>query len=95
MRIRSARGDRRSGAAAVEMAFCIIPLFMLFFGIFEYGRYMMDRNLLDNAVRAACRLAVAHNTDIYLLGPAGGSGHYVANTNTTVADTVSALLAGM
>jgi Flp pilus assembly protein TadG len=95
MRIRST-GQSRGGAAAVEMAFCIIPLFMLFFGIFEYGRYMMDRNLLDNAVRAGCRLAVAHNTDKYLLGPAssqGGSGVANVSPTTTVSDTISLLLA--
>jgi len=78
------------------MAFCIIPLFMLLFGIFEYGRYMMDRNLLDNAVRAACRLAVAHNTDTALLGPASTTGN-CANTTAplgTVTDVITTLLGG-
>jgi Flp pilus assembly protein TadG len=92
MRIRNTRG--RSGAAAVEMAFCLVPLFMLVFGIFEYGRFMMDRNLIDNAVRAACRLALANNTDPNLLKPAAGP--FVANTNpgTNVELTVTTLLGG-
>jgi Flp pilus assembly protein TadG len=91
MRAAHVRASVRSGAAAVEMAFCLIPLLMLFFGIFEYGRFMMDRNLMDNAVRAACRLALAHNTDTNLLGPGPG---YVTGTTTTVTDTVNTLLGG-
>jgi Flp pilus assembly protein TadG len=89
MRVRNTRVDDRSGAAAVEMAFCLIPLFMLFFGIFEYGRFMMDRNLMDDAVCSACRLAVANNTDPNLLGP--GS---VTNGNTNVPNLFTRMMAG-
>jgi len=73
------------------MAFCLFPLLALFFGIFEYGRFMMDRNLMDNAVRAACRLALVYNTDSNLLGPGSP---YISGTTTTVTDTVNTLLGG-
>jgi Flp pilus assembly protein TadG len=93
MRVNNVRADDRGGAAAVEMAFCLIPLFTLIFGIFEYGRFMMDRNLMDNAVRAGCRMALAHNTDANLLGPGPPYINGVA-PSTTVQDTVTRLLGG-
>ena len=34
----------------------------LVFGIFEYGRLMMDWSLLNNAAREGCRYALANNT---------------------------------
>ena len=49
---------RRRGAASVETAVVIGPLLLLVFGVFEYGRYVMVRHLLDNAAREGARLAV-------------------------------------
>jgi Flp pilus assembly protein TadG len=56
------QGKRRRGATAVETALVILPLLMMLFGIFEYGRLLMDWNLLDNAAREGCRYALANNT---------------------------------
>ncbi len=56
------RRARRRGATAVETAFVLIPLLMCTFGIFEYGRFLMDLNLLNNAAREGCRYALANNT---------------------------------
>ncbi len=53
---------RRSGAAAIELAFVMIPLLMMIFGIFEYGRLLMDWNVLNNAAREGCRYALVNNT---------------------------------
>jgi Flp pilus assembly protein TadG len=53
--------QRRRGAAAVETAMVLIPVLMLLFGIFEYGRFLLDRNVLDNAAREGCRYALANN----------------------------------
>jgi Flp pilus assembly protein TadG len=53
---------RRYGAAAVETALVMIPLTMFIFGIFEYGRLLMDWNVLNNAAREGCRYAVVNNT---------------------------------
>jgi Flp pilus assembly protein TadG len=63
MRIHAAQGRRRRGATAVETALVILPLIMLLFGIFEYGRLLMDWNLLNNAAREGCRYALANNTN--------------------------------
>ena len=59
-------GDRRRGATAVETALVLMPLLMFLFGIFEYGRLLMDWNLLDNAAREGCRYALANNQDTTL-----------------------------
>ncbi len=63
MLVRKPRGQRRRGAAAVETAMIMIPLTMLLFGVFEYGRLLMDWNLLNNAAREGCRYALVNNTD--------------------------------
>ncbi len=63
MVIAKVRKDRRRAATAVETALVLIPLMMFLFGIFEYGRLLMDWNLLNNAVREGCRYALANNTD--------------------------------
>src|SRR5438128_8783544 len=62
MMIEKRCGNRRSGAAIVETAFVLIPLTMFIFGVFEYGRLLMDWNLLNNAAREGCRYALVNNT---------------------------------
>lgn len=57
------RKNRRRGATAVETALVLIPLLMFLFGIFEYGRLLMDWNLLNNAAREGGRYALANNQD--------------------------------
>ncbi len=64
MVIGKVRGNRRRGATAVETAMVLIPLLMFLFGIFEYGRLLMDWNLLNNAAREGCRYALANNTNV-------------------------------
>lgn len=63
MFISQARRNRRRAAVTVETAFILIPMTMMLFGIFEYGRLLVDWNLLDNAAREGCRFALANNTD--------------------------------
>jgi Flp pilus assembly protein TadG len=54
---------RRRGSVVVETG-VILPLFlMLLLGIFEYGRFVMVRNLADNAAREGARDAVVHTYD--------------------------------
>jgi Flp pilus assembly protein TadG len=62
-RCRSLRRSRRYGATAVETAVVMVPLIMFLMGVFEYGRFLMDRNVLNNAVREGCRYALVNNTD--------------------------------
>ena len=59
MRIGS-RNSRRGGATTVEFAMVAILLFMMLFGIFEYGRFLFVYHLTTNAARDAARFAVVH-----------------------------------
>ncbi len=63
MTIRKPHTARRAGAAVVEAALIIGPLFMFVFGVFEYGRLLMVWNVTNNAAREGCRYALANNTD--------------------------------
>jgi Flp pilus assembly protein TadG len=62
MMIPNLRGKRRWGATAVETGLIMIPLTVFLFGVFEYGRLVMDWNLINNAAREGCRYALANNT---------------------------------
>ena len=57
------RQKRRRGAATLELAFVAIPVFMVVFGIFEYGRLLMDWTVLNAAAREGCRYALVNNTN--------------------------------
>lgn len=59
MRCKQQQSSRRSGAVMVETAFSVVVLVTVMFVIFEYGRLMMVRHVMDNAAREGCRLAVA------------------------------------
>jgi Flp pilus assembly protein TadG len=56
---RFSRTGRRSGATLVEGAVCLGAILFFLFAIFEYGRFVMLRHLLDNAAREGARQAVA------------------------------------
>lgn len=59
----SFRGKDRRGATAVELAFVAIPFFMFVFGIFEFGRFVLAKDLMREASREAARLASV-NTNV-------------------------------
>ena len=61
MRFRS--HSRRPAATMVEMAVVITIALMFFFGIFEYGRFVMTRQLMENAAREGARYAAVHTND--------------------------------
>src|ERR1700730_18523272 len=71
---------RRWGATAVETAFVMIPFIMFILGVFEYGRFLMDWNVLNNAAREGCRYALVNNTS--------------ATVRSDVSDIVTARMAG-
>ena len=52
------KARRRDGATSVEFAFVAILVFMLLFGIFEYGRFLFVYHITTNAARDAARFAV-------------------------------------
>jgi Flp pilus assembly protein TadG len=57
---RPAGGRRRAGATSVEFALVAVVLFMLLFGIYEYGRYLFIKHITNNAAHDAARFAVVH-----------------------------------
>ena len=52
----------QKGQALVEFAIILPLLFLLIFGIFEFGRAMFIKNSLNNAARSAVRVAVVTPT---------------------------------
>lgn len=63
LRTSQQRACRRRGAAMVETALVVMPLFLLLFAVLEFGRFTMIRHLMANAAREGARMAVV-NTDI-------------------------------
>lgn len=80
MRVRQTRADRRRGTTSVEMSLVLVPVLMFFFGVFEYGRFFLDRNIVNNAARGACRYAIVNNTS--------------STINTSVQNVVAKYMAG-
>lgn len=60
-RHRLALPRRQNGAAAVEFAILLIPLLILGFGTFEYGRALYQYNALVKSVRSAARILSEHS----------------------------------
>jgi Flp pilus assembly protein TadG len=62
MMLRSRADEKRRGAAAVEASQVLLALTMFVFGLFEYGWFLMNYNLVNNAAREGCRYALVNNT---------------------------------
>ncbi|MCS6976490.1 MAG: pilus assembly protein [Gemmatales bacterium] len=58
MRLKGRGKPIRRGAHAVEAAVCLALLLPLLVSLFEYCRYVMVRQLAENAAREGARLAV-------------------------------------
>jgi Flp pilus assembly protein TadG len=61
MRIQTSK--ERRGAYVVELAFVVMILIMVLFGIFEYGRFIFIRQMVTNAAREGARYAVVNTMD--------------------------------
>ncbi len=64
--VRGQRGTRKlrrdsSGQSIVEFAIVLPLLLLMFFGIFEFGRFYFTKLTLQHAVREATRFAVTGN----------------------------------
>src|SRR2546423_4106633 len=80
---------RSRGAATVEMAL-VLPIVLIFmFGIFEYGRYFMTLQLLNNAAREGARYAIAHLQPVTI-----GSTTY-GNATSDVTTVITNVTAGI
>jgi Flp pilus assembly protein TadG len=109
MPIRTQRSDRRTGAVLVETALVLSVTILCMFSIFEYGRLLMDWNVLNNAAREGCRYALVNNTSTTIstdvtnvvnsyMGPETGSYSgltvTVSGTHNGVSTPVNNLVAG-
>lgn len=74
-----ARSTPRRGTTLPELAIVITAFLMFLFGVFEYGRFVMIRNLLDNAAREGARQASVTTS---------------TGTTTEIQDTVTHFLIG-
>lgn len=59
---RQKRATRRRGGTLVETAIAL-NFFLVVLGVFEFGRLMMTRHLVNNAARGAARLASSGTHD--------------------------------
>ncbi len=82
----NANRDTRRGATLVEVAVVIGTLLIMMFAIFEYGRFIMIKQVVENAAREGARLAVASNV--------GDTNSFNYQTTTTVKNYVTTALAG-
>jgi Flp pilus assembly protein TadG len=84
MNLRRTKPCCRRGAAVVETAVVMLPLFLLMFALMEYGRVLMMMEVMNNAAREGARQAVTTATS------------YVppATATATVTSTVTNYLAG-
>lgn len=69
----SHRAGRRRGATTVEFAFVAALLFLMLFGILEYGRFLFVYHLTTNAARDAARFAVVRTSGGVTLTEADGA----------------------
>jgi len=83
MRLRSrANGDRR-GATVVETAFVLLIAITLTLAIYDYARYFMLSQLVNNAAREGARQAVANTNSQNTAMIQNTVVQYMANQNYT------------
>jgi Flp pilus assembly protein TadG len=78
-------GNQR-GQAVIEFALVLPLLLLLVFGITEFGRAWMTKNILTSAAREGCRMAVVTDPDVPLVesrvGEVCAAGRVTPNTVT-------------
>ena len=87
-------GRRRAGATTVEFAFVAILLFLMLFGILEYGRFLFVYHLTTNAARDAARFAVVRTSGGVTITEADGT-QIAEPAAVTTADVVAVWRTGL
>src|SRR5438552_1808251 len=82
MIVKCKRQARRTAGTMVETAVVSLACFLFMFALFEFGRVIMLRNLLENAARSGARVTIVLDADAY------------SNPTQLVTDAVTAALAG-
>jgi hypothetical protein len=80
------RSARRTGATTVEFAFVALLLFLMLFGIFEYGRFLFVYHAAENAARDGARFAAVRTNGGNMPGEP---------TTVTTADVQGVVRSGM
>jgi Flp pilus assembly protein TadG len=88
------KARRRAGATTVEFAFVAVLLFLMLFGIFEYGRFLFVYHLTTNAARDAARFAVVRTSGGVSLTESDGT-QISEPTAVTTADVTEVWRTGM
>ena len=60
----SQRSRKRKGSVPVEFAFTAPILFLIVFGVTEFGRMTMAYSAMEEAARAACRKAIIQGATV-------------------------------
>jgi Flp pilus assembly protein TadG len=81
------RRPSRRATTTVETAAVALVCFLLMFGIFEYGRYVFARQVMENAARAGARVAVVTPTS-YLSAAAANAAIDTAVKNAVAGSPV-------
>jgi Flp pilus assembly protein TadG len=61
---RETQTTNRRGVVAVEVAIVLPVAFLLMYALFDFGRAITTKQMLDNAVRAAARQAIVSTTTL-------------------------------
>ena len=72
----------------IELAFMLPIVLLVLFGLLEYGRYVMMRNQVENAVREAARIAAARTNDKTTAEIVAIVNNYMANYNVQLISPV-------
>jgi Flp pilus assembly protein TadG len=83
MMLKTRSQGRRSGATVVETAVVSLVCLTFMFAIFEYGRYVMVRQVMENAARVGGRTAVVMPTSY--VAPATATAQVDAAINQALA----------
>jgi Flp pilus assembly protein TadG len=78
------RGVTRRGTTLVETAIVLSACFVFLFAIFEYGRFVMLRHLMDNAARESARQAIVGTNSLATTDIQNTFTSYLANQPITV-----------
>jgi Flp pilus assembly protein TadG len=84
--MRSQSRTRRRGAAIIEASLLLPILFMLLYGIMEYGRFLFVQHTCQNACREGARYALTHTQTITV------AGQTQANSDAAVKSAVTSRL---
>lgn len=58
------QSSRRRGMTIVQTALVLSIALVLIFSVYEYGRLLMMKHIMENAAREGARFAVAHTNDM-------------------------------